>query len=86
LGHWCSRCRGIWYGYLLEVACPVCGKYPQAWRQLLGYAVLFGGIWFALEGDHQTIRWMAFFFRFLLVYVMQTFWKEIDDDEALRNE
>lgn len=25
-GHWCSRCRGIWYGYLLEVACPVCGN------------------------------------------------------------
>ncbi|RJT28888.1 hypothetical protein D3227_33320 [Mesorhizobium waimense] len=26
IGHWCSRCRGIWYGYLLEVACPVCGN------------------------------------------------------------
>jgi hypothetical protein len=25
-GHWCSRCQGIWYGYLLEVACPVCGN------------------------------------------------------------
>jgi len=25
-GHWCSRCRGIWYGYPLEVACPVCGN------------------------------------------------------------
>ena len=25
-GHWCSRCRGIWYGYLLEAACPVCGN------------------------------------------------------------
>jgi hypothetical protein len=25
-GHWCSHCRGIWYGYLLEVACPVCGN------------------------------------------------------------
>jgi hypothetical protein len=24
-GHWCSRCHGIWYGYLLEVACPKCG-------------------------------------------------------------
>lgn len=24
-GHWCSRCRGIWFGYLLEVTCPVCG-------------------------------------------------------------
>ena len=24
-GHWCSRCRGIWYGYLLEVTCPKCG-------------------------------------------------------------
>ncbi len=24
-GHWCSRCQGIWYGYLLEVACPKCG-------------------------------------------------------------
>jgi hypothetical protein len=25
-GHWCSQCRGIWYGQLLEVACPVCGN------------------------------------------------------------
>ncbi len=25
-GHWCSRCRGIWYGYLLEVTCPACGN------------------------------------------------------------
>jgi hypothetical protein len=25
-GHWCSRCRIIWYGYLLEVACPNCGN------------------------------------------------------------
>jgi hypothetical protein len=24
--HWCSRCRGIWYGYLLGVACQVCGN------------------------------------------------------------
>jgi hypothetical protein len=25
-GHWCSRCRGIWFGYLLEVTCPKCGN------------------------------------------------------------
>lgn len=25
-GHWCSRCRMIWYGYLLEVTCPTCGN------------------------------------------------------------
>ncbi len=25
-GHWCSRCQGIWYGYLLEVTCPACGS------------------------------------------------------------
>ena len=25
-GHWCSYCRGIWYGYPLEVTCPVCGN------------------------------------------------------------
>ena len=25
-GHWCSRCQGIWYGYLLEVACSQCGN------------------------------------------------------------
>lgn len=25
-GHWCSRCRGIWFGYPLEVTCPVCGN------------------------------------------------------------
>lgn len=25
-GHWCSRCRGIWFGYTLEAQCPVCGN------------------------------------------------------------
>lgn len=25
-GHWCSHCCKIWYGYLLEVACPACGN------------------------------------------------------------
>ena len=25
-GHWCSRCKGIWYGYLLECTCPACGN------------------------------------------------------------
>lgn len=25
-GHWCSRCKGIWFGYLLEVECPCCGN------------------------------------------------------------
>lgn len=25
-GHWCSRCKGIWFGYLLEVECPMCGN------------------------------------------------------------
>lgn len=25
-GHWCSHCQGIWFGYLLEVECPVCGN------------------------------------------------------------
>ena len=25
-GHWCSRCRMLWYGYLLEVTCPTCGN------------------------------------------------------------
>lgn len=25
-GHWCNRCRGVWYGFLLEVECPVCGS------------------------------------------------------------
>ncbi|MEM8608543.1 MAG: hypothetical protein AAGF92_15675 [Myxococcota bacterium] len=25
-GHWCSACHGIWYGYMLEVECPQCGK------------------------------------------------------------
>ena len=25
-GHWCSRCRGVWYGYVLDVDCPVCGN------------------------------------------------------------
>ncbi len=25
-GHWCSRCRGIWFGFVGEVECPVCGN------------------------------------------------------------
>ena len=25
-GHWCSRCKGIWYGYVGEVECPACGN------------------------------------------------------------
>lgn len=25
-GHWCSRCQGIWFGAMLEVACPRCGS------------------------------------------------------------
>jgi hypothetical protein len=25
-GHWCSRCKGIWYGYTLETQCPACGN------------------------------------------------------------
>jgi len=25
-GHWCSRCEGIWFGYLLEIECPKCGN------------------------------------------------------------
>ena len=25
-GHWCSRCRGIWFGYAFEVECPRCGN------------------------------------------------------------
>lgn len=25
-GHWCSRCNKLWFGYLLEVACPLCGN------------------------------------------------------------
>jgi hypothetical protein len=26
MGHWCSRCRGIWYSFFLETQCPVCGN------------------------------------------------------------
>lgn len=26
LGHWCSRCRGVWYSYFLEAECPACGN------------------------------------------------------------
>ena len=25
-GHWCSRCKGLWYGCALEVECPCCGN------------------------------------------------------------
>jgi hypothetical protein len=24
-GHWCSTCQGIWYSYVGEARCPVCG-------------------------------------------------------------
>lgn len=26
MGHWCGRCRGIWYSYFLEAECPICGN------------------------------------------------------------
>jgi len=25
-GHWCSRCKGIWFGRAGEVECPVCAN------------------------------------------------------------
>lgn len=25
-GHWCSRCKGIWYSFFLESECPQCGN------------------------------------------------------------
>ena len=25
-GHWCSRCKGIWFGFVGEVECPACGN------------------------------------------------------------
>ena len=25
-GHWCSHCRGVWFGRAGEVECPVCGN------------------------------------------------------------
>lgn len=25
-GRWCGRCQGIWFGYTLDVECPVCGN------------------------------------------------------------
>ncbi len=25
-GHWCSQCKGIWYGFSGECECPVCGN------------------------------------------------------------
>ncbi|MEO0423215.1 MAG: hypothetical protein AAF184_12810 [Pseudomonadota bacterium] len=25
-GHWCSRCKGIWWGYVGECECPACGN------------------------------------------------------------
>jgi hypothetical protein len=26
IGHWCSQCKGIWYGCAGECECPVCGN------------------------------------------------------------
>lgn len=25
-GHWCSLCRGVWFGLRSEVECPVCAN------------------------------------------------------------
>lgn len=25
-GHWCSRCKGVWWSFFLETECPVCGN------------------------------------------------------------
>jgi len=25
-GHWCSRCKGVWYGFVGECECPQCGN------------------------------------------------------------
>lgn len=25
-GHWCSHCKGVWFGYGAEVECPICGN------------------------------------------------------------
>lgn len=25
-GHWCSRCKGIWFGFVGECECPQCGN------------------------------------------------------------
>jgi hypothetical protein len=25
-GHWCDRCKGIWYSRLGEARCPICGS------------------------------------------------------------
>lgn len=24
-GHWCDRCRGVWFSHFGEARCPVCG-------------------------------------------------------------
>lgn len=24
-GHWCDRCKGIWFSHLGEARCPTCG-------------------------------------------------------------
>lgn len=25
-GKWCSRCEGVWFGWIFEVTCPGCGN------------------------------------------------------------
>lgn len=25
-GHWCNRCKGIWFGFAGECECPQCGN------------------------------------------------------------
>lgn len=26
MGHWCSRCKGVWFGCGGETECPACGN------------------------------------------------------------
>ena len=56
-------------------------KFTKLWRQAILTVILFGGLWLASEGDHQTLRAMAFLLPFALIYAIWMHWQD-----AKRNE
>ena len=48
------------------------------------WAVFFGGLWLAAEGDHETLRGMAFFLPFALVFGIDMFLESVDREAAER--
>lgn len=59
-------------------------KHREVWRGIVIWAVFFGGLWLAAEGDHETLRGMAFFLPFALVFGIHMFLESVDREAAER--